>query len=419
MDFNSKQTHDFLTTKVLVVGAGPAGISFGYQFSKYSNDFIVVDMGSSLNERNRHDDFDCIGGTGGAGLFSDGKFSFFPSGTALWKLPNKERMESSYGELMNVFQESIDVKIPNFPTDAEMLQLDSNNNYELKKYPCFYISLEKRTKLINFMTENIKNLLLNHKVEDWEKIDGQYLVHTTHTKTNKKTDILCDHLILAGGRFHPLFIKDVKKVFKRYEYGVRLVGPNKEFEAIRQEMLDPKWMYRPTKELEFRTFCMCKDGEYICSNFLGIQSYSGRADVPETGITNFGLTARIKVENNEDFSKIINCSPFEESLVSITNNVEFLQKIFGKKLGLTYMTGLQKFIENFRLNPEELKVIGPSIEGVGEYPDINEELQVDGENIFVIGDCCGIFRGIIPSMISGIYIANLLKTKLHEKGLKA
>jgi len=412
MDFNNKQTASPLKTKILVVGAGPAGISFGYHFSKFSDDFMIVDMGTSLNERDRQDNFDCIAGTGGAGLFSDGKFSFFPSGTAIWKLSNQKRIEDSYEELKELFQKSIEVRIPDFPTDAEIQQLDSNTSYELKKYPCFYISLENRIKLIDFMIQKIKNILLNHQVESWEKVNGQYLVHITNTKTKEKRDILCDQLILAGGRFYPLFLKNVKKTFKRYEYGVRLVGPNKEFENIRQEMLDPKWMYRPTKELEFRTFCMCKDGEYICSDFLGIKSYSGRADVPETGITNFGLTARIKAENNEDFSKVINCLPFEESLLSITNNLEFLQRIFGKELGATYMSGLKKFIENFNLNPEKLKVIGPSIEGVGKYPEIDEELQMHEENIFVIGDCSGIFRGIIPSMISGIYIANLLKTKI-------
>lgn len=43
---------------------------------------------------------------------------------------------------------------------------------------------------------------------------------------------------------------------------------------------------------------------------------------------------------------------------------------------------------------------------MGHYPDIDMNLQLkDDKNIYVIGDCGGIFRGIIASMISGHYTA--------------
>jgi len=400
-----------LKTKILVIGAGPAGISFASCFSASHKDFIMVDMGPGIDMRHRDDPFDCVSGVGGAGLFSDGKFSFFPSGTAIWRLPEQETLSKSYEHLKDLFKDVVDVEIPEFPSDVEIQRLTSNTNYELKKYPCFYISLEKRKKLIRHMTDKIPQLLYHHKVIDWEKIQGEkYLVHLENTKTLERINVVCDKIILAGGRFHPLFCNNIPKVFKRYEYGLRLVGANEEFERVRQEeILDPKWMYRPDSKLEFRTFCMCKDGEYVCSNFMGIESFSGRADIPPTGKTNFGLTLRIKTKNDEDFGKVLECKPFEISLDSVLESNGFLLKeIFGEKLGEIYMKGLLKFIENFKLETSRLKVIGPSIEGVGSYPKINGNLQVEGENIFVIGDSSGIFRGIIPSMISGIYLAKYL-----------
>ena len=45
-------------------------------------------MGKACEERDRYNSKDCISGVGGAGLFSDGKFSFFPSGQNVWKLQN-------------------------------------------------------------------------------------------------------------------------------------------------------------------------------------------------------------------------------------------------------------------------------------------------------------------------------------------
>ena len=397
-----------LKTKILIIGAGPAGLSFASRFSTYSKDFLIVDMGSEIDLRLRDDSFDCIAGVGGAGLFSDGKFSFFPSGTAVWTLPEEEILKESYEYLEGLFRKAIDVEIPEFPDQGEIAKLTANTSYELKKYPCFYIPLEKRKELIRYMIEKIPKLLCNHKVLTWEKVHGQYLVHLENTKTQEKIDVLCDKIVLAGGRFHPLFHDNIPKIFKRYEYGLRLVGPNEEFSKVttQEEILDPKWMYRPSSGLEFRTFCMCKDGEYVCSDFMGIRSYSGRADIPATGSTNFGLTSRIKVENDEDFEKVLKCGPFEIGLESVVGDPRILKKIFGEKLGEIYMEGLLKFIENFKLEVGNLKVIGPSIEGIGRYPKINENLQVEGENIFVIGDSSGIFRGIIPGMISGIYIAN-------------
>jgi hypothetical protein len=41
-------------------------------------------MGKILKCRKRDDIFDCYSGEGGAGFYSDGKFSFFPSGHKVW-----------------------------------------------------------------------------------------------------------------------------------------------------------------------------------------------------------------------------------------------------------------------------------------------------------------------------------------------
>ena len=53
-------------------------------------------------------------------------------------------------------------------------------------------------------------------------------------------------------------------------------------------------------------------------------------------------------------------------------------------------------------------VLFPAIEGVGAYPDTNNNLQIPGEKIWVVGDLSGSFRGIIPAMLSGAYVAHYL-----------
>jgi len=137
---------------------------------------------------------------------------------------------------------------------------------------------------------------------------------------------------------------------------------------------------------------------------MGISSYSRRADIPPTGITNFGLTVRLKKKLDVEFDRILRCNAFEMPLDEILENPLLLEEKYGKELTDIYLKGLIEFLSDFKLNPKNLKVIGPSIEGVGEYPKIDEHLKVERENIFVVGDCSGIFRGIIPSMLSGHFI---------------
>ncbi|MCB1135931.1 MAG: hypothetical protein KDK78_06665, partial [Chlamydiia bacterium] len=75
--------YDYLT-----VGAGPAGLAFASTI-KHPNS-LVIDLGKLAPLRDRNHSVDCAHGYGGAGLFSDGKFSFYPSGSGLWKCKGNE-----------------------------------------------------------------------------------------------------------------------------------------------------------------------------------------------------------------------------------------------------------------------------------------------------------------------------------------
>ena len=70
-----------------------------------------------------------------------------------------------------------------------------------------------------------------------------------------------------------------------------------------------------------------------------------------------------------------------------------------------------QYLEPGLKQAKDIKFVGPTLKGVGEYPDINNiSLKLPEQEIYCIGDCSGIFRGIIPSMLSGFYVAELLNT---------
>ena len=75
---------------VVVVGAGPAGLSVAHGLRGSGLKVLLVEEGRACIERDRDSQTDVPSGVGGAGLFSDGKFSFYPSATRLWTLPRPE-----------------------------------------------------------------------------------------------------------------------------------------------------------------------------------------------------------------------------------------------------------------------------------------------------------------------------------------
>ena len=60
-------------------------------------------------------------------------------------------------------------------------------------------------------------------------------------------------------------------------------------------LTDPKFKFvEPSGNVEWRTFCACKDGEAVLSTTQGLWTVSGRADCEPTGKSNIGLNTRIK-----------------------------------------------------------------------------------------------------------------------------
>jgi hypothetical protein len=49
------------------------------------------------------------------------------------------------------------------------------------------------------------------------------------------------------------------------------------------------------------------------------------------------------------------------------------------------------------------------------YPNLSSNLQCEGVPAWVVGDACGLFRGIVASMLSGYYVGSLLSHNFGEK----
>nr|MBA3815590.1 hypothetical protein [Parachlamydiaceae bacterium] len=354
---------------------------------------------------------ECIPGAGGAGLFSDGKFSFYPSGTHIWK-QDEELLRTAYS-LLEIDLEPWD--IPKFP--------DINDNYKctadkegwlLKPYPSAYLNLPKRIELIKKLMDRCPEVLYQTEYLGQSPTDLGYLVRLRNLRLGFDFFVHTKQIVLAGGRFMPLFL-NCKKKFYRYEFGFRVVGPS---HLIQKEvkLTDPKYIF-DHDDVEYRTFCWCQDGEIIKTSFKGIESYSGRADCSPTGFSNYGFNIRIKSPSllqETDFQHIIKMKTFDDGIQNFLKNSH---RHFPDNAANLIEYGLNNLFKRFKnLLHANVRVIGPTIEGVGNYPILDEKFQVNGlKGVYVIGDSSGIYRGIVASMLAGYLLAVSENQKTNMK----
>ena len=133
-------------TSVAIVGGGPAGIAAAHALHRAGIPFELFDAGPPLSAR-RHDRAEDLGvGIGGAGLFSDGKFSFFPSGTHLYALPDRARFKAAFGAVAEMLA-CAGIGAPAFPGDDTAPDAALAGPFREKAYPSRYGSLAQRIRL--------------------------------------------------------------------------------------------------------------------------------------------------------------------------------------------------------------------------------------------------------------------------------
>ena len=256
--------------EIFILGAGPAGLSAVHALQKENiSSYILIDLGKRIHDREKYDNENAFMGSGGAGLYSDGKFSFYPCGTKVWELPNEEQISKSYEILARLFKDAVDFNVPSFSKNQAKAD-GMKGCFNLKEYPSFYLSYEKRKNLIQFLCESGEKegkVLMRHKLLGLEKIsDEEFLVTIEDLKTKIQTQILTKWIILAGGKYFPLYIEkfyEIPQIFRRVEYGARVSAPNHVLSSFfvqdyeKKNLIDPKWVCpAQLSGVEYKTFCM-------------------------------------------------------------------------------------------------------------------------------------------------------------------
>jgi hypothetical protein len=381
---------------VLVIGAGPAGLSAAAEFPGRC---LLVEAGPEARARDRTSSIDLLSGVGGAGLFSDGKHSFFPSATALWTLPGVEpAFESAAGWLRR-----FGVEAGPFPREAAAPL--AAGDWREKKYPSIYVPLETRHRMIEDLWRG-------------EKISGARILGAGRSGNEILVDVggrelRARSLIVATGRWSPRELRPWLEalgaafVFRRLEWGVRLEAPAGEELFAQLPGVDGKLLL-VEKDHELRTFCTCRQGEVVLGEAFGLRAFSGRADGPPSGRSNVGLLVRSAdpALAAETWAHLASAEPRSLPL----SERDGLKAIFGARGGALVIAAIESFLTRFP-SPKRITLHAPAIEGVGEYPADDGALEL-APGVMVAGDACGRFRGIVAALVSGRYAARRLTREI-------
>jgi hypothetical protein len=248
---------------------------------------------------------------------------------------------------------------------------------------------------------------------------------------------------MCTGRYGPrLFEQDpdtpIDMIFRRLEFGVRIQQPASSafFSSyITPEQIDPKFKIVdpfPETKTEFRTFCAVQRGQVCPCLTQGFQTLSGRADCRETQWSNIGFNARVKspkasaeillalTRSAEEARRTNVDMTFRIPLTSVLDETvcPLLASRYGEQGSAILQRGIRALAQAFpSLGEDALAhqawVLGPTLEGVGRYPELLDNLQSrNAREVWFAGDVCGIFRGIVAAMVSGAFIGKSLAQNL-------
>ncbi|OFX89936.1 MAG: hypothetical protein A2W99_08770 [Bacteroidetes bacterium GWF2_33_16] len=398
----------------IIIGGGPSGLAAGNILAKSGIDFLVIDKGDYLYNRNQDTPEDIVAGVGGGGLYSDGKVSFFPSGSNLYNLEPLLVIKSY--QLLNELFQNFSIDIPEFNNDWLNNKLESNNNQQIqnKQYESNVLSQVDLYKIGFYLYDQIgkDKFLIKHIVKKIKQDKNVYKIEVVDSEGENRKVINTRSVIFCGGKFgsfnFPSFVDENLLVFKKFEFGIRIETEHENFDYKELKQTDLKLLMQSqeNKGIEFRTFCFCRKGYIVHGKFEEINSFNGISNKSEHTKTNFGINLRIKDETTYNLLK-------EEltNLIQSHSIIELSVKEFLSKQNVGWNNEIYDLFHKCLtthfpiLSNSNAKVIGPSFEYFGYYPKLTNELKLFDQNFWVCGDATGDFRGLMPSLASGFLAA--------------
>jgi hypothetical protein len=443
--------------KVIIVGAGPAGLLAAHQLADHA-EVTIIEKGKDIWRRTCEviKGKDCIycnvcnvtAGVGGAGGMSDGKLNLTPLiGGDLVDFIGLKRTQELFDLVDAYFVEhGVPDDLPHVPS-AGLQQCAAANGIEFIPIKQKHIGSDMLPKVIGSMKT------------DLEKRGVKFLLNTaveSVTARNKKASGVvvggkqypADYVLMAPGRSGSTWLAEQMKKFGvpiKYmpiDVGVRVEVPAVVYKEAVQTNWDPKFRMRtPTYDDLVRTFCTCPYGFVVQDTYesgVGANGHSQRNC--RSNNTNFAFLTKIgltePLENTNEYGSTI-----AEQAKTIGGGRPLLQRLGDLKKGRrstwdrlkrSYVEPTLRFVTPGDISmalphrvvtdileglsmldrvvpgvaSDSTLLYAPEIKFAAVRPETREHFETAViDNLFVAGDGAGVTRGIVPAAAMGIACA--------------
>lgn len=383
---------------VIIVGAGPAGLLAAWCLEGTGINYAIIEKGNLYLERDKELPYDVSYGFGGAGLFSDGKFSYAPAASQLWSKLDINLLRFSYDKTRKLFSE-IGIELKEWNEDWAKTQENLTGN--VKEYESIYLDEEKRKQLLAFLYDKLNSeIIFKKNVKEVQIVEDEYKVicedqsiYTTYNLIMATGKSSCSKLFTGG---------EIKWVYWN-EMGVRIEVDSNGFMPMQNKTLDYKYIEKIDDIAEIRTFCSCKKGIVRKSLFENHITYNGEANDEPNAKSNIGIIIRTQDMNSIYAKEMKACFDDAKETKCSISEYGSVFSIIGTETDQKIKSMIGKLIKK-EYNGE---VYGPEVEKYGYYPVLDERLTCR-PGLYFAGDATAIFRGLMAAFVSGSYVANCI-----------
>ena len=445
--------------KVIIIGAGPAGMFSSYLLSKAGFNVILIEMGEDIEERkekiiNGGDTAapHYIQGMGGSGTFSDGKLNLNPEiGGNLLEFTTLSDAEKLIEYIDNTFVKygvKKEVEISQKANDLVIKSIQNGIKYlPIKQKHVGSDFLPDIVKGIREeMKENGVEILVKTKATDI--IIEENTIKGVRIEGENQKDIFADYVILAPGRAGSRWLLGLAEKYGiSYTYGpldvgVRVEVSNEIMQEVTSINWDPKFHIRTKKYDDFiRTFCTNPSGFVITENYGSFVSVNGHSmKNKKSNNTNFAFLVRVKltepVENTTLYGESIarlattigGGKPILQRLGDLKNRRrstwERIQKSNVEPTNKDVTPGdismampariVEDIVEGLDMlakvipgvNEEHTLIYAPEVKFKSVRLDITNKMETKRiKNLFTVGDGAGVSGGIVTAAATGLIAA--------------
>ena len=450
---------------VIIVGAGPAGLFTAYELIENNPKLkiLLLDKGKFANHRvcpmkktgkcANCNPCGILSGYGGAGTFSDGKLNFIPKlgKSDLFKymsISDAYKIIDDTEEIFNKFGMDSDV----YPTNMDEAKLIQE---KIAKVGANLLIIKQKhlgsDKLPEYI-DNFTNYLKEKGVEVLENtdvldIDGETNYNVICKINNKNKTFKAKYVVVAPGRTGAKWVQELADKYKipyvsqSIEIGVRVEVRKEILKSICSTIYDPTiFIKTDTYNDQIRTFCTNPEGFVTKENYYGYICVNGHAlkDIKSNN-SNFAFISRVNLtepvtntrEYGECIAKIANTlgdgKPIVQSLKDLKagrrSTMDRINKGFVEPTLKDVVAGdlalvlphriIKNILEGLEtldkiipgVNNGETLLYGPEIKFFSNEIVTDNNMKLEGHNIYFIGDGSGKAGNIVTAAATGLIAA--------------